>query len=183
MQIHQQLALSKPRSPEEYRETLLVCQRATTQMHQLVESLLTLARLESGSSMATNHSSVPLKTIVIDCVAHTEALLKTRQAHVDANLEEIMVCGDATQLGQVVTNLLINAVEHSPVGVHVTVTLKRESQEVCLTVADTGPGIAAEHLPHLFDRFYRVDQDRSRESGGSGLGLSIVQAIVRSHGV
>ncbi len=108
--------------------------------------------------------------------------MKTRQAHVDANLEEIMVCGDATQLGQVVTNLLINAVEHSPVGVHVTVTLKRESQEVCLTVADTGPGIAAEHLPHLFDRFYRVDQDRSRESGGSGLGLSIVQAIVRSHG-
>jgi signal transduction histidine kinase len=84
---------------------------------------------------------------------------------------------------QVVGNLLANAIRHAPADSDVTVHVAHESAgSVMLTVRDRGPGIAAEHLPHVFERFYRADPSRTRDTGGSGLGLAIVEQLVSAHG-
>ncbi|MEM7034615.1 MAG: ATP-binding protein, partial [Chloroflexota bacterium] len=88
---------------------------------------------------------------------------------------------DAGRIRQVVSNLLNNALRHTPANGTITILLMQQRDEACLSVQDTGEGIAPEHLPHLFDRFYRVDGSRSRDSGGSGLGLAIAKTIVEAH--
>ena len=91
------------------------------------------------------------------------------------------VNGNADQLHRVFFNLIENAIKYTPQG-SVTACVESQLDRVCVTIEDTGPGIAAEHLPHLFERFYRVDMARSREQGGSGLGLAIAHSIVVAHG-
>jgi signal transduction histidine kinase len=93
-----------------------------------------------------------------------------------------MVLADADRISQALDNLLDNAIRYSPPGGDVTVTLAREAGQVACRVADTGPGIAARHLPFIFDRFYRADPARGRADGGSGLGLAIVRSLVQAHG-
>jgi signal transduction histidine kinase len=92
------------------------------------------------------------------------------------------VNGDRIALERVMTNLVENAVRYSPAGENVTVRVSKSPPWIEIQVIDTGGGIAPEHLPHLFERFYRVDKARSRAHGGSGLGLSIVKALVEAHG-
>ena len=91
------------------------------------------------------------------------------------------VLGDAGQLKQLVINLLDNAIRHTSQGGSVTVTMQSLEDTVRLTVEDTGTGIATEHLPHIFERFYRADRARDRETGGTGLGLAIAKEIVLAH--
>jgi two-component system sensor histidine kinase BaeS len=94
-----------------------------------------------------------------------------------------MLDGDARRLEQAIQNLVANAVRHTPAGGGITLAAEpRGDAHVTLRIEDTGPGIAPEHLPHVFDRFYRVEAARDQASGGSGLGLSIVRAIVEQHG-
>jgi two-component system phosphate regulon sensor histidine kinase PhoR len=90
--------------------------------------------------------------------------------------------GDPQRLHQVFFNLLDNALKYTQTGGRVTISARQTNGEVQVCVADNGPGIGAEHLPHVFERFYRVDRARSRELGGTGLGLSIVKHIVQAHG-
>lgn len=90
--------------------------------------------------------------------------------------------GDEARLRQVAANLIGNALYHTPPDAAITVKVGRSDGMAVLEVADTGPGIPPEHVPHLFDRLYRVGQGRSRADGGAGLGLAIVSAIVRTHG-
>jgi signal transduction histidine kinase len=90
--------------------------------------------------------------------------------------------GDRARLKQVVVNLLDNAIKYTPAGGSVQVTVSAANGSALLEVADDGPGIPAEALPHLFERFYRVDKARSRQMGGAGLGLSIVKSICAAHG-
>jgi two-component system OmpR family sensor kinase len=90
------------------------------------------------------------------------------------------VRGDAEQLRRVFFNLIENAIKYTLEG-SITARVEPHPDRVCVTIADTGPGIAAEHLPHLFERFYRVDAARSREQGGSGLGLAIAHSIITAH--
>jgi two-component system sensor histidine kinase BaeS len=92
------------------------------------------------------------------------------------------VAADADRLAQVIDNLLDNAIRHSPPGAEVTITLTQSNGEIICAIADTGPGIPAQHLPFIFERFYRADSARSRSLGNSGLGLSIAQALVLAHG-
>jgi len=92
-----------------------------------------------------------------------------------------VVDGDPDQLRQVFVNILDNAIKHTESG-SVTVTLTATEKEISVSVRDTGVGIPQEHLPHVFERFYRVDKARSRERGGTGLGLSIARGIVFAHG-
>jgi signal transduction histidine kinase len=92
------------------------------------------------------------------------------------------VRADAQRLHQVFVNLLDNAIKYTPAGSQVTVFARTTGAEIEVTVADNGPGIAPEHLPRIFERFYRVDKARSRELGGTGLGLAIVKHIVQAHG-
>src|SRR5205823_4723490 len=90
--------------------------------------------------------------------------------------------GDGTWLARLVLNLLDNALRHTPPGGQVAVALEPAPNGVLLTVSDTGAGIAAEHLPHIFERFYRADHARARATGGSGLGLAICDWVARTHG-
>ena len=93
------------------------------------------------------------------------------------------MAGDARALEHVLSNLVDNAVKYCPAGTRVTVSAAKEEDRIRLVVADNGPGIPAEHLPRVFERFYRVDAGRSRELGGTGLGLSIVRHMVEAmHG-
>jgi histidine kinase len=89
---------------------------------------------------------------------------------------------DANRLTQVLTNLLGNALLYTPENGIVTVRVRREQNELRVAIQDTGIGIAPEHVPHLFERFYRVDKSRSRAGGGSGIGLTIAQHLVKAHG-
>ena len=93
-----------------------------------------------------------------------------------------IVTGDPMRLEQALQNLAANALRHTPRGGRVNLRAAVEDERVVVTVTDTGSGIAAEHLPHIFDRFYKVDPARASEATGSGLGLSIVKAIVERHG-
>src|SRR5690606_11017493 len=90
--------------------------------------------------------------------------------------------GDASQLKQALINLLDNALRHTPSGGSIFVRVNSRHGSIAISVEDTGPGIPSQHLPHLFERFYRVDQARDRQSGGTGLGLAIVKEIVEAHG-
>ena len=94
----------------------------------------------------------------------------------------VVMEGDSARLRQMVRNVLDNAIKYTPSGGKVYVELDRSGEEVLLRVSDTGIGIPANALPNIFDRFYRVDQARTREEGGSGLGLSIVKQIIEAHG-
>jgi len=92
------------------------------------------------------------------------------------------VHADGQRIAQVLTNLLGNALRYTPEGGRVDLRLRTEQRAILIGVSDTGPGIAADDLPHVFDRFYRADKSRSREGGGSGLGLAIARSIVETHG-
>jgi signal transduction histidine kinase len=94
----------------------------------------------------------------------------------------IQLWADSQRLGQVLGNLLDNALRHTPSGGRVTLSVERVAAEVIFTVTDNGEGVGAEHLPHLFDRFYRADTDRSRSHGGAGIGLAIAKALTEAHG-
>jgi two-component system, OmpR family, sensor histidine kinase BaeS len=102
------------------------------------------------------------------------------RSHVAANLPQI--CADPQRLAQVLANLLDNALRHTPPSGHVDVFATADKHRVTIAVTDTGDGIAAEHLPHVFECFYRVDAARDREHGGAGIGLAIAKALVDAHG-
>src|SRR4029434_6281869 len=99
-----------------------------------------------------------------------------------AELAPAAVLGDADRLGQVITNLLSNAIHYNKENGAIRVSTRTENASAVVTVADTGEGIAPEDLPHIFDRFYRADKSRARSEGRSGLGLAISKAVVDAHG-
>lgn len=154
-------------------------EKESTRMGRLVEDLLLLARLDRESSLELG--PVDMKLIVDEAVSDFEALDPDRPIHVSGD-ETAFVQGDEARLTQVVANLLSNARIHTPAGRPVDVAVSSVNGHVVLEVTDDGPGIPPEDLPRVFDRFHRVDTSRARKSGGSGLGLSIVSAIVESHG-
>lgn len=150
----------------------------TVRMGRLVEDLLTLARLDEGQR--GDVVAVELDRVVDDAVAD----LRVRHADhpVTVRTEPAVVLGDPDRLHQVVANLLTNAAVHTPAGTQVEVDVIRQSAGVRLVVRDHGPGMDDEAVAQAFERFWRADESRSRASGGSGLGLSIVAAIVSSLG-
>jgi heavy metal sensor kinase len=178
---HAQLALSRSRTPEEYREALQTCLRAARRMTSLVEGLLTLARADASKLEVPAHP-VELSQVVADCAALIRPLAADKRVSLRTNLAPVEVAGDADSLAQVVTNLLTNAIQYNRPGGQVRLELTEEEEEAVLAVADTGCGVPEEDIPHLFERFYRVDKARSRASGGNGLGLAICKSIVEAHG-
>jgi two-component system OmpR family sensor kinase len=176
-----QSALHRPRSSEEYTGALHSCRRAALRMKRLIDDLLTLARLDAVPE-AVPHSRVSLDEITRDTVTLLRPLGVDRGLSVHDDTQPCAVKGDADQLGQLITNLLSNALRYNRTDGEVWLTLVRDGGDSLLTVRDTGEGIPEESLPRLFDRFYRVDAARSRQDGGSGLGLSICKAIVEAHG-
>ncbi len=175
-----QSALARERTAAEYREGLAACQRAAQRMRRLTESLLVLARLDSGEA-ASNHESCDLSIIASDAIELLRPLAGQRNLSLDAELTPTPCQGNGEQLGQVVTNLVSNAISYNRPGGSVRVMVGAESNVACLTVTDTGQGIAPEDLPHIFERFYRADPARVSVAGCSGLGLAITRAIVDAH--
>ncbi len=151
-------------------------------MQHLVDDLLDLSRMESGRWQPT-----PMPTDPAEVARDAWAALGNRamEAGVELRVETppgLLVHVDPDAARQVLTNLLDNALRYTPKGGHVTVSASRDDGGVWLRVTDTGSGIPREHLPRIFERFYRADASRSRDAGGTGLGLSIVRHLVENHG-
>jgi heavy metal sensor kinase len=174
-----QTALNRERNASEYRETLEVCQRAAQRMRRLIESLLELARLDAGQE-TMKRLQFDLSAAIRDCVELIQPLANERGIKLHYDLQTLECVGDPEHLRQVVTNLLTNAVNYSKDNGEVGIHLHRQNGMAVMTVTDTGVGIPTEHLPHIFERFYRADPSRS--SGHAGLGLAISKAIVEAHG-
>jgi heavy metal sensor kinase len=174
-----ELSLSKERQPAEYQQHLLKCQRAAMRMHELVASLLQLTRSDAN---VTSHAfeSVHLADVVGDVVDSLQDRAAARGIAIHCQLAPVQVQGRAGELTQVVTNLVQNAITYNRDGGSIEIRLAIEGSAALLQVRDTGVGIAAEHLPHVFERFYRVDKARTHSSG-YGLGLAICQSIVQQH--
>ncbi len=176
-----QSALKRERTVAEYREGFEVCERAAQQMRQLIESLLILARQDSGKDNM-RHEPCALDQIAIEAVELLRPLAEERNVSLNLDPGPASVSGDASQLRQVVANLVGNAIEYNRPGGAVEVTVAQENGSAVLTVRDNGLGIADEDLPHIFERFYRADKARSAADGHTGLGLAICKAIVEAHG-
>ncbi|MFE3825639.1 sensor histidine kinase [Streptomyces sp. NPDC059092] len=155
-------------------------------MSRLVDDLLLLARIDAGSAL--DRAPVDLTRLVLDATEDARAAGPGHRWLLDLPEEAVTVTGDEHRLHQAVGNLLANARTHTPAGTEVTVRLRAGAEAgsgrplVRLTVADNGPGIPAELRPEVFGRFVRADHSRSRTAGSTGLGLSIVHAVVTAHG-
>ncbi len=182
IQCQMELALGKPRTPEAYQQTLEICLKSSDRMRSLIDGLLMLARTDA-ERLEIRPVPVDLRDIVEDAISQ----LQDKATAADIELECIVpegnlkVLADSRFLTQIPTNLIDNAIQHTSAGGKISVEVRREGEKAVLTVKDTGCGIAAEHIPHLFERFYRIDAGRSRRHGGSGLGLAICRSLVEAH--
>jgi two-component system, OmpR family, sensor kinase len=175
-----ELALARPRTPEEYREAMESCLKATDRMTGLVDCLLTLARAEAGC-LDVKHATVDLHLVVEEAIDLLRGNAEAKRLEFNANLSPMEIIGDAESLTRLVMNLLANAIQYSHVGGKVEVALADTGSEIVLAVADNGIGIPEVDRDRVFERFYRADKARSRASGGSGLGLAICKSIVEAH--
>lgn len=148
-------------------------------MTGLVEDLLLLARLDEGRELV--FGDVDLTAVVIDCVGDAEVAGSDHNWRLHLPSEAVAIQGDQARLHQVIANLLANARIHTPAGSNVDVTLESDDQWATIRVKDNGAGIPRAQLATLFERFTRGDSSRTRATGSTGLGLSIVQAVVQSH--
>jgi two-component system OmpR family sensor kinase len=149
-------------------------------MTTLVDDLLLLARLDSGRPLA--REPVDLSALVVDAVSDARAAGPDHTWALRLPEDAVSVSGDAARLHQVVANLLANARTHTPAGTMVTTALDAVDGEAVISIVDNGPGIQADLLPQIFERFARGDTSRSRAAGSTGLGLAIVSAVVTAHG-
>ncbi len=151
-------------------------------MGNLATNLLTLARLDNGTTHR-EHEVVNLAALSQEIARRVQALAEQRGITVQMQDDgDLYVIGDPLLLEQAILGLLDNALKYNRQGGHILVLTKSIAEQAVLEISDTGIGIAAEHLPHLGERFYRIDKARSREAGGTGLGLSIARNIALVHG-
>ena len=155
-------------------------QAEAARMGRLVDDLLLLARFDEDRPLDTQ--PVDLASVAAEAVRSARAVQPGRPLTLLAAPEPVIVNADAARLRQIIDNLVGNAMQHTPAGTPVTVTVAAAPGHGQLTVADTGPGMPGEQAARVFERFYRTDRSRGRASGGTGLGLSIVAALVAAHG-
>jgi heavy metal sensor kinase len=177
-----EVALARPLGEEDARQLLGSILEECGRLTRLTEQLLALAREDSGAARPAAQP-VDLASLLRGVAEVMRPLAEARGVRLaDETDGAVLARGEAARLRQVFFNTVDNAIKYTPSGGMVTVRSIRRGREVVVTVADTGEGIPPEHLPRVFDRFYRVDKARSREQGGTGLGLSIAKGIVESHG-
>jgi heavy metal sensor kinase len=175
------VALERPREAESYRNTLTTIREQAQRLARLVGDLLFLARTDAQQTPLVVEP-LDLAPLLQAVVAEVEPLAAARGQTIELALIHQRVDGSEDQLIRLLMNLLDNAIRYTPPGGRITISCSSERGESIIRVSDSGPGIAPEHLPRLFDRFYRVDRARSRAQGGSGLGLAIAQNIAQAHG-
>ena len=181
MQAEATLALSKERTEAEYKKSLETISQESTYMSSVIGKLLFLARSDAGKEQL-NFEDVDLKDLITGLSTNVEALAQDKgiKFTIDAQ-ESLVVSGDKVKLRQLFINILENAVRYTPADGNISVSLVRKDGSALATISDTGIGIPPEHLPHIFERFYRVDKARSRSDGGVGLGMAIAKYIADSH--
>ena len=164
---------------EEREVSLAAIDSESARMQRMVQDLLLLAQADAGVEI--RKQPVELDTLLLDVYRQTRMTAKGIKVSL-GNEDQAQVLGDPDRLKQLFINLVDNAIKYTPNGGEVTLAFERDTEWVRVAVADTGPGIPAQDLPKIFDRFYRVDKARARENGGTGLGLAIVKWIVDAHG-
>ena len=195
-----EVALMSEALTPDLRRTFESMIEETERMTSIVNNLLLLAKADADS-VKLAHEPLQLEEIALACYESLERLARRKGLNLDLErMDETPIQGDRLWLGQLITNLLINAINYTPEGHDIFLSVTRDEEGgkldgfisptpdldlpapvAVLTVRDAGTGIAAEHLPFLFDRFYRVDSGRSRDQGGSGLGLNIARWVAETH--
>ena len=182
LKLEAELALRAERSPQQYRSSLSVIAEETNRLCRLADQLLNLSREDAGM-VQPMEDNVPLHAVLSDLIQQLQPRAFERSVSLIADrLQPCEVLGNDVRLRQVFLNLLENALKFTQANGSVRVRCECHDDAVVCSVQDDGAGIAAEHLPLIFGRFYRVDVGRNCESGGVGLGLSIAQRIVKAHG-
>ena len=177
-ELHRQGAVS---GEEKTKELISRIEGESIRMSSLVEDLLLLARLDQAREL--DFEPVDLNTLIVEVVASAKAAGPDHPIELNLPQEELFVLGDSRRIHQVVANLLANARTHTPLGTKINVTARQTLAEVIIEVADNGPGLSKSDQERIFERFFRADPARVRNSGeGSGLGLSIVDAVMKAHG-
>jgi len=174
----------RPPDPATLGNFLGIISRQAERLHAIVEDLLSLARIEEGKREETIELAPgPLSPVIAAAVETCQAKADHKDISLRVHCETgLMARMNRTMIEQAVINLIDNAIKYSPEGTRVGVDAVKKSTEATITVTDEGRGIEPEHLPRLFERFYRTDRARSRQMGGTGLGLSIVKHIAEAHG-
>jgi two-component system, OmpR family, sensor kinase len=164
--------------PDDLERSMNGIRRESERMSVLVEDLLLLAHLDEGRPL--EREPVAFDEVVAESVETARTLEPERP--IETHLAEATVAGDRDRIRQIVDNLFANVRAHTPPEAPLAVSIENEGPEAVLTVADSGPGMDEQTLEHAFERFYRADPSRARVSGGAGLGLAIVAAVVEAHG-
>jgi heavy metal sensor kinase len=181
MQSEATLTLKKNRSQEEYKEALILISQEITHMSSIINKLLYLSRIDGGKERL-DPATVNLSELLKDLASNVEALCEEKSLIFDSQIsEDIQVEGDKVKLRELFLNLMDNAIKFTPAGGKISLSLVKTEGQAAVSVNDTGIGISEEHLPRIFDRFYRVNKTSSAEDAGSGLGLAICKHIVTLH--
>jgi heavy metal sensor kinase len=176
-----EVTLAKASSENDYRRALESQLEEYAKLARMIDQMLTLARAEAGQ-IALARENVDLSRLVGELVEQMEAVAESKSIVLTAeSTEPVAVTGDAGWLERIILNLLDNAIKFTHEGGRVHVRVLRKANEALLEVQDNGIGITAQALPHIFERFYRGDPSRSKELEGAGLGLSLVEWIVKEH--
>jgi heavy metal sensor kinase len=183
MRTSAELALRKSRTEGEYRETLSQILRETDRVTQLIENLLALARADSGAAQMQMERT-DIGAILEEACAKSKLLAQEKGVVLSRNdaSRPVWVQADADSIERLFMILLDNALKYTPTGGRIDVKLGADDGFALAEIRDSGIGISAEDLPHIFDRFYRADRARTRDPGGAGLGLAIGQWIAQAHG-
>jgi heavy metal sensor kinase len=164
------------------RETIESAMEETERLSRIVESLMAISRLDAGEARM-ECDALDLAELAASTTEQMRLLAEDKEIALRCESEELVsIEGDRARLKQVIVNLVDNAIKYTPAGGLVGVKVCASNGRALLEVNDNGVGIPPEALPHIFERFYRVDKARSRQMGGAGLGLSIIKAIVTAHG-
>jgi len=168
--------------PERAQQFLNIIEEHTLKLDAMIQDLLDLARLEDKPNEIVR-KSLHLRDLFDRCIKPLEWRLEKSKQRIEVEIEgeEDSLLGDALKLEQLFSNLIENAIKFTPDEGGICIQASRASDKAVVSVTDSGVGIASEHLPRIFERFYRVDASRSRESGGVGLGLAIAKHIAQAH--
>lgn len=176
-----EVALRSGKTPDEYRAVLVSALEEILRMASILDNLMTLAKADQGIKDA-ELSEVHLDQLIRELYADSEVLAEPKNITMAiTDIQPITIVGDRGKLRQLFLNLITNAIKYTPINGAVTLAVHRINGTATVGVADTGIGIPAQEVGLIFDRFYRVDKARSRELGGSGLGLSIAKLIAEQH--
>ena len=175
-----QVGLSKARSDADYRELLYSVLEEQERLNKMVNDMLWLAKSENGLLKLSN-TPIDLQDEFQSLFEFFDAFADERGVSLVVNSNRVLVQGDRDLLRRAFTNLLSNAIHHSPKQGVVNVNLSQDGANASITVENNGPVIAANHIANIFDRFYRIDPSRARNSEGAGLGLAIVKSVIEAH--